>query len=140
MHGGKWLATAEGARNKGQQVGMDRGEYPNQKGGYPWIMVSWYEAADRCADEGKRRCSEDEWTFACEGEEATPYPYGYTRDATACSSGNYKLLVYDERGNARPATPHAHKKRTGGGVPTCAQHSTRNTTSGGDGPATCAPA
>ena len=47
-------------------------------------MVNWYEAEDLCADEGKRLCNEDEWTFACEGEEATPYPYGYTRDATAC--------------------------------------------------------
>ena len=82
----KWLSLSKELPTKEEHVCMDRFEYPNQKGVYPWIMVSWYEAADLCSDEGKRLCTEDEWTFACEGEEATPYPYGYTRDATACIS------------------------------------------------------
>jgi len=42
-------------------------------------------AAQRsCAQESKRLCTEDEWTFACEGEAALPYPTGYVRDAAAC--------------------------------------------------------
>jgi formylglycine-generating enzyme len=80
----KWLELSKELPTKEQHFCIDRFEYPNQKGVFPWIMVSWYEAEDLCADEGKRLCNEDEWTFACEGEEATPYPYGYTRDATAC--------------------------------------------------------
>jgi formylglycine-generating enzyme required for sulfatase activity len=41
-------------------------------------------------------CTEDEWTFACEGEEATPYPTGYMRDETACVIDRpWKL--FDER-------------------------------------------
>jgi formylglycine-generating enzyme required for sulfatase activity len=63
---------------------MDRYEYPNQKGVYPFILVSFYEANELCAEEGKRLCDEAEWTFACEGEEARPYPYGYVREPEAC--------------------------------------------------------
>jgi formylglycine-generating enzyme required for sulfatase activity len=63
---------------------MDRFEYPNRKGEYPIIMVSWYEARDACKTEGKRLCSEDEWTYACEGDEASPYPSGYSREASEC--------------------------------------------------------
>jgi formylglycine-generating enzyme required for sulfatase activity len=80
----KWLQISKELPTKEMSFCIDRYEYPNQKGVYPWIMVSWYEAEDLCSEEGKRLCTEDEWTFACEGEEATPYPYGYTRDATAC--------------------------------------------------------
>lgn len=80
----QWLSLSKELSDKPMHYCMDRYEYPNQKGVYPWILVSFYEAVDLCADEGKRLCNEDEWTFACEGEEATPYPYGYTRDAEAC--------------------------------------------------------
>ncbi len=80
----KWLEISKELPTKEMSFCMDRFEYPNQKGSYPWISVSWYEANDLCAEEGKRMCNEDEWTFACEGEEATPYPYGYVRDADKC--------------------------------------------------------
>ena len=39
---------------------------------------------DSCKKGSKRLCTESEWTFACEGEEVRPYPYGWTRDTTAC--------------------------------------------------------
>jgi formylglycine-generating enzyme required for sulfatase activity len=63
---------------------MDRFEYPNRKGEYPIILMSHPEASGLCAAQGKRLCTEIEWTFACEGDEALPYPYGYTRDDDAC--------------------------------------------------------
>jgi hypothetical protein len=63
---------------------IDRFEYPNQIGQNPIIVVTWHEADAMCTKAQKRLCTETEWTFACEGEEARPYPYGYTRDATAC--------------------------------------------------------
>lgn len=63
---------------------MDRFEYPNVLGQNPMIVVTFREAEALCKKDQKRLCTESEWTFACEGEEARPYPYGWTRDATAC--------------------------------------------------------
>lgn len=65
-------------------VCMDRYEYPNQAGVRPMVMVSWNEAQRLCGARGRRLCTRPEWTFACEGPEMLPYPYGYSRDATAC--------------------------------------------------------
>jgi formylglycine-generating enzyme required for sulfatase activity len=64
---------------------IDRFEYPNLEGVRPAVMVSWHEAQDACEAEGKRLCTGSEWTLACEGSERVPYPYGYTRDASACN-------------------------------------------------------
>jgi formylglycine-generating enzyme len=64
---------------------IDRYEYPNQAGVYPAVMVSWVEAAAACRAEGKRLCTSSEWTFACEGVEKRPYPYGSERDPGACN-------------------------------------------------------
>jgi formylglycine-generating enzyme required for sulfatase activity len=80
----EWLALAKDLPTKPEHFCIDRFEYPNRKGEYPIVLVSWYEARDACKAEGKRLCTEDEWTFACEGEEATPYPNGYVRDPEAC--------------------------------------------------------
>jgi formylglycine-generating enzyme len=65
---------------------IDRFEYPNVKGQYPAAFVDAKEAAGLCAEQGKRLCDEDEWTFACEGEEAVPYSQdnAYTRDSGSC--------------------------------------------------------
>jgi len=81
---GRWLTESERVQTREMGFCIDRFEYPNRRGAFPWIMVTWTEAATLCRDEGKRLCTEAEWTFACEGEEAMPYPYGYTRDASAC--------------------------------------------------------
>lgn len=64
---------------------IDRYEYPNQKGVYPAVMTSYLDAERACKAEGKRLCTSSEWTFACEGEQQLPYPYGFERDATACN-------------------------------------------------------
>jgi formylglycine-generating enzyme required for sulfatase activity len=80
----KWLALSRELPTVPLHFCIDRFEYPNRKGEYPIILVNWYEARDACAANGKRLCTEDEWTFACEGEEARPYPNGYVRDPEAC--------------------------------------------------------
>ncbi|MBK8994583.1 MAG: SUMF1/EgtB/PvdO family nonheme iron enzyme [Myxococcales bacterium] len=64
---------------------IDRYEYPNQAGALPAVMTSWVEAEQACKAEGKRLCTESEWTFACEGEAKLPYPYGFERNAEACN-------------------------------------------------------
>ncbi|WP_437647096.1 formylglycine-generating enzyme family protein [Sorangium sp. So ce362] len=64
---------------------VDRYEWPNEKGELPALLVSWREAAKACEGAGKRLCTEDEFNFACEGEEMLPYTYGFARDATKCN-------------------------------------------------------
>jgi len=64
---------------------IDEYEYPNVAGSKPQVMVSWTQAKQVCANEGKRLCGETEWTLACEGAERLPYPYGYARNAEACN-------------------------------------------------------
>lgn len=66
---------------------IDRFEFPNIPNEAPAVMTSWMDARKACEAQGKRLCEEDEWTFACEGERALPYPYGdgVTRDASVCN-------------------------------------------------------
>ena len=85
---------------------MDRFEYPNVLGQNPMIVVTFHEAEALCKKSQKRLCNENEWTFACEGEEVRPYPYGYTRDSTAC--------VVDR--NWRPFAEGALSPRDGAGA------------------------
>jgi hypothetical protein len=52
---------------------------------YPITHINWGESQNLCRAMGKRLCREDEWEFACEGPEATPYPYGFVRNAKLCN-------------------------------------------------------
>jgi sulfatase-modifying factor enzyme 1 len=82
----RWAETAASLATAAMDFCIDRFEFPNVAGQYPMVLVSAIEAKDLCAAEGKRLCTEDEWTFACEGEEARPYSYGtgFERDPDAC--------------------------------------------------------
>lgn len=64
---------------------MDTFEWPNERAAVPRVLVSWQEARELCATKGKRLCSEEEWTFACEGESMRPYVYGFERDPSKCN-------------------------------------------------------
>jgi hypothetical protein len=63
---------------------VDTYEYPNKKGERPEVMNDFPHAQKLCAAQGKRVCTESEWTMACEGPEYKPYPYGYVRDPNKC--------------------------------------------------------
>ncbi|WP_394829258.1 formylglycine-generating enzyme family protein [Pendulispora albinea] len=63
---------------------IDRYEYPGRAGVRPQVNVTWVQAGALCAARGKRLCTEEEWTLACEGDSLWPYPYGLVRDASAC--------------------------------------------------------
>jgi len=80
----RWLELSKDLPTREMHFCIDRFEYPNREGDYPVIAVTWSEAVALCEDRGERLCSEEEWTFACEGEEAQPYPDGFVRDPTAC--------------------------------------------------------
>ncbi len=75
---------------------MDELEWPNQEGKRPEVMMRFVEAEQKCADVGKRLCTEFEWEFACEGPETWPYPYGHTYDATACNTDK-EFIPYNEK-------------------------------------------
>lgn len=58
---------------------IDRREYtpPGEK--LPLNQASYDIATKTCQGLGKRICTDNEWNFACEGEDMLPYPYGYER-------------------------------------------------------------
>ena len=92
----RWQLLAQELPVKAQHFCIDRFEYPDRKGAYPIIAVTWREAVGLCEDRGARLCSEDEWTFACEGEDARPYPTGFVRDEKACVIDR-PWRLFDER-------------------------------------------
>jgi formylglycine-generating enzyme required for sulfatase activity len=63
---------------------VDRYEWPNRAGELPSVLVDFKDASTACERTGKRLCEENEWVFACEGEDMLPYTTGYERDRTAC--------------------------------------------------------
>jgi formylglycine-generating enzyme required for sulfatase activity len=71
------------SRCVGKRVSMrfciDRREYtpPGEK--LPQNQASFDIATKTCSSLGKRICTDNEWNFACEGEDMLPYPYGYER-------------------------------------------------------------
>lgn len=65
---------------------IDKREYTEPGETLPANFHSWRDGDRTCRKLGKRMCMESEWNFACEGEAMQPYPYGFTRDATACNA------------------------------------------------------
>jgi hypothetical protein len=92
----RWRELSRKLPTRAMHFCIDRYEYPNEKGAFPAIMVTWREAAALCEERGARLCSEDEWTFACEGEEALPFATGYVRDSTACVLDRPWRLVHEQ--------------------------------------------
>ncbi|RYE76274.1 MAG: hypothetical protein EOO74_08695, partial [Myxococcales bacterium] len=74
---------------------IDREEYVLQGEEVPVGDVSWTEAKRTCEALDKRLCQETEWTFACEGEQALPYPYGYERNPAICNFEQQDVLNRD---------------------------------------------
>jgi len=85
------------------RVCVDRYEYPNREGEKPVVAVNWEQAGELCAAEGKRLCTSDEWTLACEGSEGRPYPYGTARDSEACNIDK-PYIMPDNEAFANPDT------------------------------------
>ena len=70
---------------------IDREEYVKPGDALPLAHQSWTSAGAICESRGARLCLESEWQFACEGEEMLPYPYGLSRDSSACNIDQTKL-------------------------------------------------
>lgn len=82
-------------KTKRVHVCVDRYEYPNRAGEKPTVAVTYNEAAELCAAEGKRLCTGDEWTQACEGPEHLPYPYGFVRNDASCNHDKPYIIPND---------------------------------------------
>lgn len=81
----KWLKLSANLKTKPMDFCISKFEYPNFEGQYPMVMVSMLEAEQIAKSIGQRLCTEDEWTFSCESDEAMPYSYGYERDDAICT-------------------------------------------------------
>ncbi len=103
-------------RRRHVAVCIDRYEYPNRAGVNPVVSVSWYEARRLCTAQGKRLCTETEWTFSCEGETFQPYPYGTRRDRTACRI-DFQPFAPDHARLRDPRTAVDEAARLYGAVP-----------------------
>ena len=76
---------------------IDRDEYTPPGETLPANAQSWTDADRTCRSLGKRTCFESEYNFACEGEEMRPYPYGFTRDPSACNADRTDVTGPDGR-------------------------------------------
>ena len=94
-----------------QRFCIDRYEYTAPGEDLPLNYQSFQKSAAVCARLGKRLCTETEWTFACEGEEMRPYPYGFKREPKCNqdrddlyeSNPHFQILAdRRERADARP--------------------------------------
>jgi hypothetical protein len=103
-------------QKKAMSFCIDKFEYPNKLGAIPEVMVTWNEMAVKCAAEGKRLCKDVEWEFACEGEDALPYPYGLNRDPGTCNIDN-AWRAFDGGKLSNPATRQAEVDRLSQRVP-----------------------
>ena len=104
---------------------IDRYEYPNKKGELPRVMVNFPQAQQLCADQGKRICSETEWTTACEGPSYKPYPYGYHRDPKICNGDqtypfpDLKKAFSKDRAVSQPELARLYAGVPSGSQPQC---------------------
>jgi sulfatase modifying factor 1 len=82
---------------------IDRGERSEPATGLPLHVQSWTDAKQACEAAGARVCLDSEWTFACEGEQMRPYPYGWSREARTCNADRVDLFVLGDRSRLRDA-------------------------------------
>jgi hypothetical protein len=75
---------------------VDKYEYPNKEGVRCTVMNDFYMAQRLCQEQGKRMCTETEWTMACEGPSYKPFPYGYKRDVSICNGDKSGVEPLDD--------------------------------------------
>jgi formylglycine-generating enzyme required for sulfatase activity len=63
---------------------IDKYEYPNKLFTLPASEINYQDASKKCAEQGKRLCTEAEWEKACKGPEFFEYPYGKKYEINAC--------------------------------------------------------
>jgi eukaryotic-like serine/threonine-protein kinase len=80
---------------------IDSFEYPNLHNGTPEFKVTYEEATQKCADHGKRLCTELEWEKACKGPRNVIYSYGDTFDEEFCGNGFETIYLSGSKANCK---------------------------------------
>lgn len=78
---------------------IDFHETKNAGDDLPMTDVSWQTAKIYCENNNKRLCLDEEWTFACEGEEMRPYPYGFVRSTEICYTSRLLPELVNKNGD-----------------------------------------
>jgi hypothetical protein len=65
---------------------IDVYEWPNRKGAVPGSYVSVFQAQDSCFTQGKKLCTQEQWSLACGGAYGWKYPYGGVYEPRACNT------------------------------------------------------
>jgi len=95
-----------GAKSK-PKVCVDVFEFPNKPCELPLVWVAPVQAKVICELQGKRLCSQEEWTLACnadpEGGKPTKFAYGDEMDLDACNT-NKPAATYGPGCDARSAS------------------------------------
>jgi hypothetical protein len=86
-------STCLSGSKKSMRYCIDREEYRARGALLAENFQSVEDAERECGAQGKRLCEEDEWVFACEGEEMRPYPYGFERSETSCNTDRTGLVT-----------------------------------------------
>jgi hypothetical protein len=86
-HCARYAAASTDCRGQPEPMAfcIDRYEYPNLEQALPAAAVTFEQAEQACSAEGKRLCTEKEWTLACEGTERTPYLTGFELAQDVCN-------------------------------------------------------
>lgn len=81
------------------KVCIDQFEYPNRPCDLPMVFTHSIVAEKLCALDGKRLCTQEEWTLSCEadpkGGPPSAYAYGEQLDLHACNTGFPKSTTCD---------------------------------------------
>ncbi len=75
----------------------------SKRGRKPQAYISQVEAKAACEAAGKRLCSNEEWTKACQGKKPTKYPYGDVEVPGRCNGDGTRLHPIAELFGAGPA-------------------------------------
>jgi hypothetical protein len=102
----KHPATCQGERVH-ERYCIDRDEYVRPPDVLPLVHLDWNDAEAACEERGERLCTEAQWELACEGEQMLPYPYGASRDSSACNFDRTDLGKMGEGLTDHRVTPGA---------------------------------
>lgn len=105
---------------------IDKYEWPNVEGQRPKSWMSWFDAKRELEAAGKRMCTDVEWTFAAEGPDGHPYPFGdgYHRDeANKACNFDHPIKGFDVFAARHPGDAMAQRLDdllvTAGSMPQC---------------------
>jgi PKD repeat protein len=65
---------------------IDKYEFPNENGTRPLRNVTYAQAVEHCAQQGKHLCTPREWKTACRGTKGFTYPYGNSYQNESCNT------------------------------------------------------